>query len=473
MLRLVGTDQVAGDLLTAAAPDEWDRWCMSRDDRAEQNLRAADAYVPQDMIGAEDLNEHGDWRNDPEYGAVWYPRSMPVDWAPYRTGHWAYIAPWGWTWIDDAPWGFAPFHYGRWVRVGYGWVWAPGARVRPVYAPALVVFLGGVEVAVGGGPVCAWVPLGPREVYRPYYRVSNVYIQRVNVAHVRNVNVNITNVTYVNRNYATVVRNETFIGARPVGGAVLRVSPGAIGRARPVTAVDLRPARESYLGRQMQPGTRVMAPPDRVVRREVVVRHELPPSVRPAERVRVAAPARPVEPRVVESDRPRFNSDRPGRTFGNDQRQPQVTQPVPADRPRVEDRRPAQQPQAQPQFQRPRVEDRQQAPQVQTQPAPRPVQRPEVQPVPQQQPQVQQSPQQPRYERPNRPQFEERRQQQQAQPQPQPQPQVERPRPQPEERRAQPQVERPQPAVERRQEQPQQRQERRNDNRSDKSKKDQ
>src|SRR5215472_11492425 len=114
--------------------------------------------------------------------------------------------PWGWTLIDDAPWGFAPFHYGRWAMVGGGWVWIPGRMVvgvRPVYAPALVAFVGGprfsIGVTVGGGVgMAAWFPLGPHEVYRPAYHVSEVYVRQVNITHVTNVtvinNVDITNV---------------------------------------------------------------------------------------------------------------------------------------------------------------------------------------------------------------------------------------------------------------------------------------
>ncbi len=41
---------------------------------------------------------------------------MASDWTPFRDGRWAEIAPWGRTWIDNAPWGFAPAHYGRWAR---------------------------------------------------------------------------------------------------------------------------------------------------------------------------------------------------------------------------------------------------------------------------------------------------------------------------------------------------------------------
>ena len=53
---------------------------------------------------------------------------VAAGWAPYRYGRWAWVRPWGWTWVDDAPWGFAPFHYGRWVcGRGERWCWAPGA----------------------------------------------------------------------------------------------------------------------------------------------------------------------------------------------------------------------------------------------------------------------------------------------------------------------------------------------------------
>ena len=57
--------------------------------------------------------------------------------------------PWGWTWIDDAPWGYAPFHYGRWAHVRNRWCWVPGPRhVRAVYAPALVGWVGSPGVSV-------------------------------------------------------------------------------------------------------------------------------------------------------------------------------------------------------------------------------------------------------------------------------------------------------------------------------------
>ena len=60
------------------------------------------------MTGYEDLDENGDWSYVAGYGPCWRPRGVVVGWAPYRFGHWAYVGPWGWTWVEDEPWGFAP-----------------------------------------------------------------------------------------------------------------------------------------------------------------------------------------------------------------------------------------------------------------------------------------------------------------------------------------------------------------------------
>src|SRR5215472_15335004 len=104
---------------------------------------------------------------------------------------WAWIDPWGWTWVDDDPWGYAPFHYGRWASIDGRWGWIPGPREeRPVYAPALVVFVGGGLAAGNVG----WFPLAPHEVYVPSYRVSQGYVNRVNLT---NTNVNTTTITNV------------------------------------------------------------------------------------------------------------------------------------------------------------------------------------------------------------------------------------------------------------------------------------
>jgi hypothetical protein len=158
----------------------FDDWAWARDARLAQ--AAAARYVSPYMTGHEELDAWGEWINEPAYGVVWAPRAVPVGWAPYRDGRWRWVAPWGWTWVDAAPWGYAPFHYGRWVVVGGRWCWWPGGWVaRPVWAPALVGFVGttGVSVTVGG-PVVGWYPLAPWQPFRPSYVVNNTYVTVIN-----------------------------------------------------------------------------------------------------------------------------------------------------------------------------------------------------------------------------------------------------------------------------------------------------
>jgi len=178
---------VGDDIRTGAAQrDGFDDWAWQRDQYVDRSVSAR--YVGTDMTGYEDLDRNGVWRDDPEYGALWLPTAVGADWAPYRDGSWTWIAPWGWTWVDNAPWGYAPFHYGRWVLVNQRWAWAPGRRVeRPVWAPALVGWVGGSNWNLnfnGGGrhtlPATGWYPLSPREAFVPTYRLSPEHLQRIN-----------------------------------------------------------------------------------------------------------------------------------------------------------------------------------------------------------------------------------------------------------------------------------------------------
>lgn len=183
--RAALTREPRGGLRAAWEPmpdDGFSTWALREDQREERT--ASTRYVSPEMTGAEDLDRYGRWSTHPEFGAVWFPLEVRAGWEPYRQGRWAWVRPWGWTWIDESPWGFAPFHYGRWVVWGGRWCWAPGAYVaRPVFAPALVAWGGGngigVSVRIGSPPV-RWAPLAPREIYRPHYRSTPVYVERIN-----------------------------------------------------------------------------------------------------------------------------------------------------------------------------------------------------------------------------------------------------------------------------------------------------
>jgi len=116
------------------------------------------------MPGGLALRAHGDWADVPGYGHVWFPR-VPSNWQPYRDGRWTWVRPWGWTWIDNAPFGFATTHYGRWLRLRGRWAWWPGPPGQlPVYAPAMVALNGPPGPS---GPL-RWRPLGAHEPYRPW-----------------------------------------------------------------------------------------------------------------------------------------------------------------------------------------------------------------------------------------------------------------------------------------------------------------
>ncbi|OGA54780.1 MAG: hypothetical protein A3F74_24965 [Betaproteobacteria bacterium RIFCSPLOWO2_12_FULL_62_58] len=344
------TDANAPSYDIAAAPpmDEFDRWAVARDHKEDRI--ASTRHVPPEMTGYEDLDDHGSWRVVPDYGAVWVPAGVAVGWAPYRYGRWVWISPWGWTWVDSAPWGFAPFHYGRWIWLGGRWAWAPGpVAVRPVYAPALVAFVGGsnwsVSVGIGAAPVVGWVPLGWREPYIPWYRVSPTYVRNVNVAHVTNINVTnifnnttVTNIRYANRGVpsgVTVVRREHFVSAKPV--EPVKVSSQALAAAPVTSAAPVR-TPESASFAASRPGPK---PPAAATAREVVTAgappevskpptidretRATPPPAPPA-----ASAPRPQQPAERESARDRSREDTPPRAQPRPQQERRVQAPPPA-----------------------------------------------------------------------------------------------------------------------------------------------
>lgn len=262
--------------------DAFDEWVASRDDREERSVSAR--YVSPEMTGVEDLDRYGRWEQDAEYGALWIPRDVGPGWAPYRVGHWVWISPWGWTWVDDAPWGFAPFHYGRWVSRGNIWCWSPGRYVaRPVYAPALVAWIGGggasVSINVGrrAPPTVGWFPLGPREVYVPGHRFTPHYMRHVNDNQVPNgFNFNpfihdpraaVERGHYRHRGMpqaVTIVPRQVIERRQPVGPAIIgmngRALPGA-DRDRPRPDAPVMPGGRPGIGQRPAPQVAIPAAP--------------------------------------------------------------------------------------------------------------------------------------------------------------------------------------------------------------------
>ncbi|HEY0758881.1 MAG TPA: DUF6600 domain-containing protein [Acidisarcina sp.] len=278
-VRLQGSNPIQISQNDIPRADQFDHWSLDRDRHMRDSQTSQ--YVNRDAVGSEDLDDYGDWSQSSDYGPVWYPRQVAVDWAPYREGHWVWTGPWGWTWVDDEPWGYAPFHYGRWVRVEDRWGWLPGpVQVRPIWSPALVAFVGGGGFSIGVG-VSAWFPLGPGEPYHPWYHCSPSYQQRVNVT-----NVNITvihnttiinnyngylrnpqdsshldSVRYANREVAvTAMRQSDFASARPVHAAMVRVDPVELQRTQIMAHPMVRPTMQSLAPRPVSVPVPVQRP---------------------------------------------------------------------------------------------------------------------------------------------------------------------------------------------------------------------
>jgi len=158
----------------------------------------------------DELSPYGTWIQDPQYGYVWRPDVEQGDFRPYYTnGRWA-MTEYGNTWVSNYDWGWAPFHYGRWVYNRYNqWVWIPDTTWGPAW----------VSWRSGGG-YYGWAPMGPGMninlninipdlwwVFIPqrniYYDSFPRYYSRRNVTIIHNTT--IINNTYVNnrRTYYT------------------------------------------------------------------------------------------------------------------------------------------------------------------------------------------------------------------------------------------------------------------------------
>ena len=270
-----GAENPTYSIVRAPGPDGLDRWAQERDLREDRS--ASGNYVSRDMPGYDDLDDHGTWSEEPEYGHVWYPNDVGPDWAPYSDGYWNWVSPWGWTWVGYEPWGFAPYHYGRWSYIGSRWGWCPGPFFGPpIYGPAFVGWLGG-GWGFGVGFGVGWFPLGWGEPFFPGFRCSRNFITVINVHNtfIRNVNVfNNRNFNFVNahnlRAVTTTSRNGFANGERINRGGQ-RLTQASLNGARVTNSVGIHATQHSTLGSANFNG-RVARPPAGVQSRSVMAR---------------------------------------------------------------------------------------------------------------------------------------------------------------------------------------------------------
>jgi hypothetical protein len=125
----------------------------------DQSYPDQGAYGNQGLVDESvfysELSPYGRWIQRGSYGWVWEPTRVAVGWRPYTQGHWV-NTDYGWTWVSDEPWGWATYHYGRWLLDReYGWLWVPGTE----WGPAWVSFQ-------QGGGYLGWAPLPPSVGFR-------------------------------------------------------------------------------------------------------------------------------------------------------------------------------------------------------------------------------------------------------------------------------------------------------------------
>jgi len=298
-LQLAGTGTIQVTSVPLPEPDDFDRWSALRDRPLASSVSAQ--YVGREVPGYDDLDRSGRWDTDADYGPVWYPTIVAVGWAPYRYGHWAWIDPWGWTWVDDASWGFVPFHYGRWVYLHARWGWIPGYPVRhPCYAPALVVF-----VRIRAGAVQGWFPLGPREAFHPWYHHGPQYRERVNPGITP---VPIRDVHYANRPQLTAVPISSFQRGEPVARRAVQVTSDEANQSQLVAHPRVSPHPQAAAGGRPAPRPPATPRPARPVIQvapwERPVQTVQPAPQRPAPSPAPVKPSRPEPRRVIARNPP-------------------------------------------------------------------------------------------------------------------------------------------------------------------------
>jgi uncharacterized protein DUF6600/FecR-like protein len=248
--EFTGTEDVQSHFERAPGLDGLDRWAAERDQKEDNSISGK--YVSRDMDGYSDLDDSGTWRDEPEYGHVWYPRDVEPGWAPYSNGYWNWVDPWGWTWVDYSPWGFAPFHYGRWNYFAGGWGWCPGPFYGPsIYGPAFVGFFGG-----GFGFGVGWFPLGFGEPFFPGFRCRHEFFERINTRNtfIRNRNVfntNVRNFNFVNAHNVhavTTANRNAFTNGHAINRGATHLTEASLKGARVTNSVGIKPTQHSALG---------------------------------------------------------------------------------------------------------------------------------------------------------------------------------------------------------------------------------
>jgi hypothetical protein len=138
------------------------------------------------------LAPHGRWLDVSGYGLCFQPRlSRTTTWRPYVDGCWSWSTL-GWTWQSNEPFGWATYHYGRWIHLTrHGWLWVPGCE----WAPAWVAWRQSRDYI-------GWAPLPPEP--GPCTSIQRDCDTRYNLGPASYTFISVTN--FVRPTYTTICR---------------------------------------------------------------------------------------------------------------------------------------------------------------------------------------------------------------------------------------------------------------------------
>jgi len=259
----------------------------------------------------EPLASYGVWITIGSYGRCWRPAHVEHEWRPYSSGQWVHVEA-GWCWQSDEPWGWATYHYGRWVDdSSAGWVWIPETQ----WAPSWVEWR-------SGGEYVGLAPLPPRGARREDRDRDFVFVQKqqfvepirpnkviVNNTTVINQTVNITNVNVVNN---TTTVNNTVINPGP---RVQEIEQATGRKVATVSAVTVRRTQEAPVVRS----------------HPALARRQRVQATQPAA-TRQAAQPRPIAPinRERPEAQPRITQPQPSNSVTRTPEQPRRIEPTPS-----------------------------------------------------------------------------------------------------------------------------------------------
>ena len=116
----------------ASSYDGWEQGAVDYHQHYASNIASLD---PTRRYGISDLDYYGHFVNVAGCGRLWRPYLASAAWDPFTNGTWVWYPGAGYSWVSPYPWGWTPYHSGRWEYCSTGWGWRPGKKWKTIQNP--------------------------------------------------------------------------------------------------------------------------------------------------------------------------------------------------------------------------------------------------------------------------------------------------------------------------------------------------